>query len=181
MKLYTKGGDGGETDLRGGRRVPKDDIRIAAYGDLDELNATIGMAVAALDDDTTIGSLRDVQNRLFDLGAALMADAAKDDDPVVSSDDVTTLESWIDAASAELSELKNFILPGGTEAAARLHLARTVCRRAERTLVSLGGMTAIPGHAIQYVNRLSDLLFALARLANARASVADVPWQHTKP
>lgn len=181
MKLYTKGGDGGETDLRGGRRVPKDDIRIAAYGDLDELNAAIGMAVAGLDDDTTIGSLRDVQNRLFDLGAALAADAAKDDDPVVSTDDVTKLESCIDAASAEVSELKNFILPGGTEAAARLHLARTVCRRAERTLVSLGGMTTIPRRAIQYLNRLSDLLFAFARLANARASVADVPWRHTKP
>lgn len=181
MKLYTKGGDGGETDLRGGRRVPKDDIRIAAYGDLDELNAAIGMAVAGLDDDTTIGSLRDVQNRLFDLGAALAADAAKDDDPVVSADDVTKLESWIDAASADVSELKNFILPGGTDAAARLHLARTVCRRAERTLVSLGGMTTIPRRAIEYVNRLSDLLFALARLANARASVADVPWRHTKP
>ncbi len=181
MKLYTKGGDGGETDLRGGRRVPKDDTRIAAYGDLDELNSTIGLVVAALDDKTTIDSLRDIQNRLFDLGAALAADATKDDDPVVSSADVTKLESWIDEASEEVSELKNFILPGGTEAAARLHLARTVCRRAERTLVSLGGMTTIPRHAIEYVNRLSDLLFALARLANARASVEDVPWQQTKP
>ena len=181
MKLYTKGGDGGETDLRGGRRVPKDDLRIVAYGDLDELNASIGMAVAAMDDDATVESLRDVQNRLFDLGAALASAATKDDDPVVSTDDVTKLESWIDAASGETSELKNFILAGGTDAAARLHLARTVCRRADRTLVSLGGMTTIPQHAIEYVNRLSDLLFALARLANARASVADIPWRQHQP
>jgi len=179
MKLYTKGGDGGETDLRGGRRVSKNDVRIAAYGDLDELNAAIGMAVAVLNEPGTLDPLRSVQNLLFDLGAALAADAIHADDPVVSPDDVTRIEAWIDGAAAATPALKTFILPGGTEAAARLHVARTVCRRAERTLVTLAEVTPTPPHAIEFLNRLSDLLFALARLANARASVADVPWRHS--
>lgn len=181
MKLYTKGGDGGETDLRGGRRVAKDDLRIAAYGDLDELNASLGMAIAAVGDDPMSNSLRAIQHRLFDLGAAMIVDVRKDDDPVVTESDVEQLESWIDDATAESPELTGFILPGGSEAAARLHVARTVCRRAERTIVALGAMTLVPAHTVQYLNRLSDLLFALARLANVRAGTTDILWRPTKP
>ena len=177
MKLYTKRGDDGHTDLIGGVRVSKNHLRVGAYGAVDELNATIGLALA----DCTIDAINDglitVQCRLFDLGADL-ATPSPDHSPAsrLNKGHVSELESQIDAASDQLEPLRNFILPGGTVLAARLHIARTVCRRAERQVVELAEHEALDPLATVYLNRLADLLFAQARLANAKAGVADVPW-----
>lgn len=176
MKLYTKHGDDGSTGLIGGARVRKDDARVAAYGDVDETNAAIGLAVAACADQTTAERLRRIQSDLFTLGAEL---ATRDEDkPKLVIDDaaIVRLEGWIDEASSEVEPLRNFVLPGGSELAARFHLARTTCRRAERAVVALAAARAVRKEAIQYLNRLSDLLFALARSANSRAGCHDLPW-----
>ena len=202
MKLYTKTGDAGETGLFGGMRVSKAALRVEAYGEVDELNATLGLLAAALS-DASHAEIRtavvEIQSRLFDLGADL---ATPPDSPgrehivPVPESAVERLEGWIDAAEARLAPLTAFILPGGTEVSARLHLARTVCRRAERAVVRLrdalsdgttsGSASAKPTASndvetlagpIIYLNRLSDLLFALARLANHEAGVRDVVWQ----
>ena len=176
MKLYTKRGDGGQTALCNGRRVSKDDLRVWAYGDVDELNAAIGLVRSACQDTAWSAKLRHVQDRLFVLGAELSnpdRDARQAD---LTERDVTALEGWIDEASNELAPLKNFILPGGSELAGRLHWARTVCRRAERSVVRLTGAEAVGPRAIPFLNRLSDLLFAWARLANQREGVEDLIW-----
>jgi cob(I)alamin adenosyltransferase len=178
MTLYTKRGDDGTTGLIGGSRVRKDDIRVAAYGDVDETNAAIGLAIAASDDDTA-RILRQVQADLFALGTELATHQGRSPQQAVSEAHVTRLEQWIDQAAAEVAPLKNFILPGGSEPASRLHAARTVCRRAERAVVALARAQTVGPPAIAYLNRLSDLLFALARRANHRAGVADVPWTAT--
>ena len=180
MKIYTRTGDGGETALFDGTRVSKADPRVDAYGHVDELNALIGQARAAgiprdLDDE-----LDRIQQDLFAVGAVL-ADpssriAARVTRARLSASDVERLEQWIDAAEAELPPLRRFVVPGGTAGASALHLARTVCRRAERHIVSLGP-DAVPAETITYVNRLSDLLFVLARLANRRANVPDREWE----
>ena len=183
MKIYTKTGDRGETGLFGGGRVPKDHVRVAAYGEVDELNSVIGVAIAQLgaplQPDLGPG-LREVQADLFVVGANLATPAeggrANPHVPVLDPARITALEAWIDAAEGELEPLRHFVLPGGTPAAAALHLARTVCRRAERRVVTLAREAHVdPDHAI-YLNRLSDLLFTLARLANHRAGLPDVPW-----
>jgi cob(I)alamin adenosyltransferase len=180
-KIYTKTGDDGTTGLLGPGRVSKDDLRIEAYGIVDELNAVLGVARAApeigLELDRSLGQ---IQEELFTVGAALA-----DPDPggpfhsAVPDHFAARLEREIDSAESELPKLENFILPGGSPTAARLHLARTVCRRAERAVVSLGKAPGqhVPEGIVIYLNRLSDLLFVLARLANARAGVADVPWR----
>ena len=180
MKIYTRTGDGGETALFAGTRVSKADPRVDAYGHVDELNALIGQARAAgiprdLDDE-----LDRIQQDLFAVGA-MLADpssriAARVTRARLSASDVERLEQWIDAAEAELPPLRRFVVPGGTAGASALHLARTVCRRAERHIVSLGP-DAVPAETITYVNRLSDLLFVLARLANRRANVPDREWE----
>ncbi len=178
MKLYTKRGDDGTTDLIGGSRVSKDAPRVTAYGDVDETNSAIGLALAACGDDNTIFAiLRPIQSDLFSLGAEL-ADA-RDRDATVSVTDgaVQQLEVWIDEASAEVVPLKQFVLPGGSELAARLHVARTVARRAERSTVSLSRVDPVRSTALIYLNRLSDLLFALARLANHQEKTEEIPWQ----
>lgn len=177
MKLYTKRGDDGHTDLIGGVRVSKNHLRVSAYGAVDELNATIGLALADCEIDAVNRGLITVQCRLFDLGADL-ATQSSDKAPAgrLTAEHVAELEQQIDAASAELAPLRNFILPGGTTLAARLHIARTVCRRAEREIVTLAEHETIDPIATIYVNRLADLLFAQARLANAKSGVADVPW-----
>lgn len=177
MPLYTKGGDKGETGLIGGQRVPKDHPRVATYGDVDELNAVIGLACAACEDVAWCERMRTVQNRLFTLGAELADPGSGQSTPAIAEGDVTTLERWIDAASEAVEPLKNFVLPGGSEPAARLHVARTVCRRAERHIVTLAGQESIAPLTVVYLNRLSDLLFAWARLANTKAGVADVVWR----
>jgi cob(I)alamin adenosyltransferase len=180
VKIYTRTGDGGETALFDGTRVSKADPRVDAYGHVDELNALIGQARAAgiprdLDDE-----LDRIQQDLFAVGA-MLADpssriAARVTRARLSASDVERLEQWIDAAEAELPPLRRFVVPGGTAGASALHLARTVCRRAERHIVSLGP-DAVPAETITYVNRLSDLLFVLARLANRRANVPDREWE----
>jgi cob(I)alamin adenosyltransferase len=187
MKIYTKTGDDGTTGLIGGGRVRKCDPRIDCYGTVDELNAAIGLAVSALadgragakDEADLSGHLRQVQNDLFVIGSHL---ATPDESPHRSSlpalDEqmVTRLEMQIDAAESQLPRLRNFILPGGSEAAARLHLARTICRRAERLLVGFSLDRPVPGIVLTYLNRLSDWLFVQARLANRLAGVEDLPW-----
>ncbi len=187
MKLYTKRGDAGMTDLFRGGRVRKDDPRVAAYGDVDELNAHLGLARAGARGEAeaaVAAPLAAVQSRLFDLGADLATPLPEDGqaDPVhrIGAAEVAEVEDWIDAATAAATPLRGFILPGGTELAARLHVARTVCRRAERSCVRLAASAPAerptgPSVAI-YLNRLSDLLFALARQANAAAGVDDVEW-----
>ncbi|MEE2703799.1 MAG: cob(I)yrinic acid a,c-diamide adenosyltransferase [Myxococcota bacterium] len=183
MKIYTKGGDGGETALFFGPRVRKDDLRVEAYGSVDELNAVLGLVRAELSDpDLSEGVFR-IQHSLFDLGGELATPESqartqegKKQARVVDAD-VEALESWIDQLQGELEPLRNFILPGGTRAAGLFHLARTVCRRAERRTVSLAATAPVSDCVLRYLNRLSDLLFVLARVANHRSSVDEPVWE----
>ncbi len=180
MKIYTRRGDGGETDLFGGPRVGKDDLRVEAYGSVDELNACLGAAAAATQQADVRELLAGIQSALFDLGAYLATpDATRREKSQVAgpgAEEVKALEGRIDAFEAELEPLRSFVLPGGTPASAALHLGRTVCRRAERRLVALARAEEVDTDATAYLNRLSDLLFTLARLENARAGVPDVEW-----
>jgi cob(I)alamin adenosyltransferase len=176
MKIYTKTGDAGETGLFGGPRVSKAHSRIEAFGTVDELNSHLGLIrtlPAAAEYDAM---LRRIQCELFDLGAQLATpQAAKER---ITAAHVESLEAAIDACDARLPPLQSFILPTGTPVAAAMHVARTVCRRAERRVVTLAAEpgTSIPANAIEYLNRLGDLLFVLARSANRRDAVADDPW-----
>jgi cob(I)alamin adenosyltransferase len=177
-KIYTRTGDDGSTGLIGGGRVAKSDARIDTFGGVDELNAAVGLATVVCDPDQA-QRLRRVQNELFIVGSHLAAESGASRTTLPSLDPaiVTRLEQEIDDAETELPPLRNFILPGGAELAARLHVARTVCRRAERLAVALGGAAQVPPLIVTYLNRLSDWLFVQARLANQRAGVADVPWK----
>jgi cob(I)alamin adenosyltransferase len=177
MKIYTKTGDAGETGLWGGQRVSKDALRVHAYGTADECNAAIGVARAAGLDAGLDAILNQVQAQLFVVGADLATPGEGGASiPRVGAEEIGFLEAQIDALEAELEPLKQFILPGGTAAAASLHLARTICRRAERWSVSLAHEEAISADVLMYLNRLSDFLFVAARAANARAATPDVPW-----
>jgi len=181
LKIYTKTGDGGETGLFGGGRVPKDDRRVAAYGEVDELNAALGLALALEPRAFARDLLELVQRDLFTIGAELASpDPAKLGKalpgPRLGDARVEALEDAIDRAEATLAPLKNFILPGGSSKAAALQLGRAVCRRAERAVVTLSREAAVSPAILKYVNRLSDLLFVLARAANAAAGLSDVPW-----
>jgi len=181
MKIYTKTGDDGTTGLLGGQRIGKSDHRIDCFGAIDELNATLGWcAVAAANVEPLASLLRQIQSDLFTLGSHLaVAEGSGADRNLPPLDDaiVSRLEMEIDAADGQLPELRNFILPGGSELAARLHLARTVCRRAERRLVEFSLDRPVPPITVTYLNRLSDWLFVEARLANQLANVADIPWR----
>ncbi|WP_165231063.1 cob(I)yrinic acid a,c-diamide adenosyltransferase [Aquisphaera insulae] len=180
MKIYTKTGDQGMTGLLGKGRVFKDDLRLEAYGTVDELNSVLGQVRAEGLDPATEALAARIQNELFVLGSAMA-----DPDPAgkfydaIGDEHVGELEKAIDAIDAELAPMRFFILPGGTKAAAGLHLARTVCRRAERSAVSLsrqpGG--SVSASVLVYLNRLSDLLFVMARVVNHRAGVEDIPWK----
>ena len=176
MKLYTKTGDDGTTQLMGGMRVLKNNLRVTAYGEVDELNAAIGVALSGCDDNELTATLRRIQSDLFMLGAKLATLRKKSDEPRIDQSHVHRLEQWIDAATDETPPLRNFILPGGTSTAAALHLARTINRRAERVVVDLGEQEPVDQCLIVYLNRLSDLLFVLARRANHRAGVPDIVW-----
>ena len=182
LRIYTRTGDSGRTGLFGGQRVSKDDARVEAYGDVDELNSVIGVAVTQLEDEAIAAELVRIQADLFTLGSRLATPAAAEGArpnpwiPELPESRVQELEQAIDAAEAELAPLKNFVLPGGSAGAAALHLARTVCRRAERRVVSLAVQAEVPAGELVYLNRLSDLLFTYARLANHRTGVDDVPW-----
>jgi cob(I)alamin adenosyltransferase len=180
VKIYTKTGDAGETGLRGGRRVPKDDARVAAYGAVDEVNAAIGFA-GALDPTTFEGPLLDtIQRDLFTIGAELAtpdpAQPPKAPSAPIGAAEVEALERAIDRNEQRLEPLAQFILPGGVPKAAALHVARTVCRRAERRVVGLRRQAPVSPAILQYLNRLSDLLFVLARTANLAAGRPDIPW-----
>lgn len=183
MGLYTRFGDQGETALSDGSRVWKDDIRVSAYGAVDELNTVIGWArVPAA--GTTAERLLAVQRDLFAMGAQLAAPPSSPRSasvPRISPEDCRRLESWVDEASGQVEPLRRFVLPGGCELSARLHMARTVCRRAERAVVSLARVQQVAQEDVVYLNRLGDLLFAWARLANHEAGCPDVPWIPEEP
>jgi cob(I)alamin adenosyltransferase len=180
MKIYTKAGDAGETGLIDGSRVGKDDLRVAAYGDVDELSATVGLVRAHNADEAVRALLHAIQKDLFAVGAQL-ADpqaqiAERKKKAAVTPAQVQVLEQAIDARQATLPPLQAFILPGGVPAAAFLHLARTVCRRAERAVVALARREAVDPLVVAYLNRLSDLLFVLAREANHRGGEPEERW-----
>jgi cob(I)alamin adenosyltransferase len=179
MRIYTRTGDDGETALLAGGRVPKDHPRIEAYGTVDELNAILGLARSESLAEDIDRVLRRIQNELFNLGAQLAAtEPTKLGVPLIDTRDIAALEDDIDQLENNLPPLKEFILPGGTAAAAALHVARTVCRRAERRLVSLRRVEnePVPEVSIRYLNRLGDLLFVAARAANASRGVDDSLW-----
>jgi len=180
-RIYTKTGDEGETGLFGGGRVPKDDLRVAAYGEVDELNAAVGFAASLEPETFDAAFLQTIQRDLFTIGAELASpDPARLDKalggPRIGEPQIGMLEHMIDGHEAKLAPLQDFILPGGTPKAAAFHLARTVCRRAERAVVTLARKQKISPAIVQYLNRLSDLLFVLARATNAQARRPDVTW-----
>ena len=179
-RIYTRTGDRGDTGLFGGGRVRKDDPRVEAYGTVDELNALVGLAAAVADDAQIKGWLGAIQSELFVLGAELATpDPARVKKQIVPLDESTIArwESVIDEIAAELPPLQHFVLPGGHPAAAHLHVARTVCRRAERRLLTLARTANVRPECVAYLNRLSDLLFMLARLVNHRESTAEPIWE----
>lgn len=182
-RIYTKGGDTGQTSLVGGQRVSKDDLRIEAYGTVDELNAFIGLACVSCREEprlAPLGSiLRRVQHELFNLGSIL---ATKPEDvhpkqPRITDAEVEQLEHEIDAMNQDLPKLRSFVLPGGTHLNAELHAARTICRRAERVLVALSHSEQVPPETIRYLNRLSDALFVWSRWVNKALGVEEVLWE----
>ena len=176
-KIYTRGGDAGQTSLGDGSRVSKLDGRIAAYGTVDELNALIGVVVSGECPASIRGVLVRVQNELFDLGADLSVPIEHSARLRVTQEQVDRLEGDCDTFNADLPELKSFVLPGGTETSAQLHVARTVCRRAERETLAAAERYAVSPLALVYLNRLSDLLFILARAANAAAGREEPLWR----
>ncbi len=181
-RIYTRGGDAGETSLGSGARVPKDAPRIEAFGDVDELNALLGLALARGVPEPWGAWLAAVQNDLFDLGADLAVPAGGSRERLrVTGEQVTRLEAWCDEANEGLEPLRSFVLPGGSETAALLHVARTVCRRAERRGVTLAAAEDVNPEALAYLNRLSDLLFILARAANAAGGVDEPLWRPGGP
>lgn len=180
MKLYTKGGDDGTTGLFGGPRVPKNDLRVTAYGEVDELNAALGVVMTLVSDGALPKRLRQIQSDLFVVGGELATARDKAALVAVSMAQAEQLEPWIDEASDAVPPLQNFILPGGSPLSAYLHLSRTICRRAERAVVALRQQETINPAIVVYLNRLSDLLFAWARFANHSAGIKDIEW-HRSP
>jgi cob(I)alamin adenosyltransferase len=178
-KVYTRTGNGGTTSLGGGQRVPKDSLRIAVYGTVDELNSHLGLVLSGGVEEALAEDLLRIQNELFHLGSDLCVleeDKERMPVPRVEERHVDALEELMDRMSAELEPLENFVLPGGTPAAVQLHVARTVCRRAERQLVTLAAEEPVGEHTVPYLNRLSDALFVMARFENKRKGVADLLW-----
>ena len=173
MGVRSGSGDDGTTGVIGGGRVEKDSPRIEAIGAVDELNCLVGLALAACGDETLSRSLDDVQQRLFDLGADLASPQGR---PRLSQAHVAEIEQMTNAAVALLEPAKSLVVPGGSELAARLHVARAVCRRAERLCVTLRRVEQLSSEVVVYLNRLSDLLFALARQANQLAGVVETEW-----
>ncbi len=182
MKIYTRTGDEGETALFGGTRVPKSDARVATYGDVDELNAWLGFVRAGTQDPELDVMLEHIQRDLFAIGARLADPRHRIADRVtkasaIAAEDVARLEEWIDKIEAELPPLRRFVLAGGSATGAALHVARTVCRRAERAIVALSAaIGGVDPPDLTYVNRLSDLLFVMARAANIRSGIPEREW-----
>jgi cob(I)alamin adenosyltransferase len=180
-RIYTRTGDNGTTGLYGGGRVPKSNVRVDAYGEVDELNAVLGWARNIVRDRVIAERLLVLQSDLFSVGAHLATPDLPESRtppklPRLPAERVAQMESWIDMADAELKPLTSFILPGGSTGAAALHLARTVCRRAERRVVALAALESVDSTVIVLLNRMSDLLFTMARLENHRDRVADIVW-----
>lgn len=181
-RIYTRTGDQGLTSLYGGQRVPKFKTRVAVFGSLDELNASLGVAQAEITDEGLTKILTSIQNTLFNIGAEAAEGGTKakrmiDDSLRVDEQKAAELERWIDQCDGELPQLTTFILPGGSRPGALLHQSRTICRRADRRLAALAEEEPINPHSLVYINRLSDLLFVLARTVNHRAGVLETPWQ----
>lgn len=172
-KIYTRTGDSGSTGLGDGTRVPKDDARVEAYGTVDELNSVIGMALMESMPETVHGTLSDIQHELFDVGSELCMPGYK----AITPAHVARLESTLDQLNADLPPLKEFILPGGGRAAAACHLARTVCRRAERRVYTLSRNSDVAVDTLKYLNRLSDLLFVMARVLARYENGSEVLWR----
>jgi cob(I)alamin adenosyltransferase len=178
-KIYTRQGDEGQTSLSGGQRVPKDSLRVIAYGTVDELNSLLGVALASGLCDRLAEVLPDIQNELFHLGSDLSfleEDKAKFPVPQIEPRHVERLEALIDEMTAVVGPLQNFILPGGSPGSAHLHVARAVCRRAERDVITLARGEGVGPHVIRYLNRLSDALFVMARYENHARGVAEPLW-----
>lgn len=181
MKIYTKTGDKGMTGLFGGARVSKDDIRIEAYGTLDELNSFIGTLISSMDIEDQNEILTDVQNRLFTIGSNLASDPSKDMiTPDLTEADIKILEDAMDNMNENLEPLRAFILPGGSVAVGLSHQCRTICRRAERRVVSLSNVSSVDDHIVRYLNRLSDYLFVLGRMIAKSQGIPEVNWEPRK-
>lgn len=183
--LYTRTGDGGETSLVGGQRIAKDSLRIESYGTLDELSAQLGVLAAAKTANREVrGQVMEIQNELFNIGSYLATMPADGEEPacqsLVDGECLQKLEGWIDSLDGQTPKMNAFILPGGDPAAAAAHVARTVCRRAERAIVALSRHEYVDPKVLEYVNRLSDYLFAAARYINFINGVAEVVWRQTK-
>jgi len=177
FKIYTKTGDKGKTSLFGGKRVPKDHLRIEAYGTIDELNSFIGLLRDTIENEDLKFELFKIQNRLFDLGSYLATPGKKvTDPPPVPGTFINKIENWIDAKDSKLSPLTNFILPGGHKCISQAHICRTVCRRAERRVVTLSGETEIHPLTVKFLNRLSDYFFILGREIAHLNKVEEVLW-----
>ena len=180
-KLYTRTGDQGETALFGGRRVPKDDPRVEAYGSVDELNSTLGVAVSFLRQKRIAAALQSIQNELFNIGAELASESGPKADRgrmfIDPERKIAGLERLIDEHDAKVPPLRTFVLPSGSRAGTLLHLARGVCRRAERAVVRLSRQEDVNPQLMVYLNRLSDLLFVLARYVNKAAGKPETPWR----
>ncbi len=181
MKIYTGTGDNGETGLFGGERVLKSDIRVEAYGCIDELNAFIGLTISEIDDEKVKGDLSRIQNYLFTVGSDLATPETEKNKklniPRTPESFFIEMEKLIDNYSDELDELKYFIVPGGSKPAALMHVCRTVCRKAERAVVELNSAVKIGTNIIMFLNRLSDLFFVLARTMNKESGIPDVKWE----
>jgi len=178
VKIYTKTGDGGESSLYGGTRLPKSDLRFEAYGTIDELNATLGEALAQAGAEIFVATLTRIQSELFNVGAELaLAPGQESKAALVGIQETAKLEQRLDEMQAELPELKNFILPGGSALGASLHHARTVARRAERAVVRLSASFSVRPELLAYLNRLSDYLFVLARYVNFKAGIEEKIWR----
>ncbi len=181
-RIYTRTGDSGQTGLFGGQRVGKDDVRVEAYGTVDELNALLGVAVCAALDSDLARLLTRIQHDLFNLGADLATPESAGEQhgratvERVPETTIEAMEAEIDRLETELPPLTRFILPGGSPLAAHLHHARTVCRRAERRCVTVANSETLNPNIVRYLNRLSDLLFVMARAANAHTGASDIPW-----
>jgi cob(I)alamin adenosyltransferase len=177
-KIYTRTGDKGKTRLANGVEVSKDSLRVSAYGDVDELNSILGLVVTEKPDDRVVSVLSTIQHTLFDLGGELASEGMIEG--LVTQAHVTALETHIDQMNSELPPLEEFILPGGSKSASMLHLARTVCRRAERSIITLDKSEKVAAEIIQYMNRLSDLFFVMARHENHRSGNQEVYWKNPR-
>ena len=181
MKIYTKTGDQGMTSLYGGRRISKDDLRIETYGTIDELNSFIGLCASALLDTEVLEVIIEIQKRLFTIGSHLASDPQKDmNTPDILETDITLLEDTIENLNSILEPLKNFILPGGSKAVSYAHICRTVCRRAERRVISLSEHEVVDDLVVKYLNRLSDFFFVLSRAIAFEQGSEEIPWQPRK-